>query len=59
MAADLVAATGGDHQPRWVALPTTPDPLMDSVDLHGAHDFRHTFATWLEDAASQPESSMR
>ena len=19
------------------------------VDLHGAHDFRHTFATWLED----------
>jgi integrase-like protein len=33
-----------------VALPTTPDPLMDSIDLHGAHDFRHTFATWLEDA---------
>jgi integrase len=20
------------------------------VDLHEAHDFRHTFATWLEDA---------
>ena len=20
------------------------------MDLHGAHDFRHTFATWLEDA---------
>jgi Phage integrase family len=20
------------------------------LDLHGAHDFRHTFATWLEDA---------
>jgi integrase len=20
------------------------------VDLHGAHDFRHTFSTWLEDA---------
>jgi len=20
------------------------------VDLRGAHDFRHTFATWLEDA---------
>jgi integrase len=19
------------------------------VDLHGSHDFRHTFATWLED----------
>ena len=49
-AADLVADTGEDHQPQWVALPTTPDPLLDSVDLHGAHDFRHTFATWLEDA---------
>ena len=20
------------------------------TDLHGAHDFRHTYATWLEDA---------
>jgi integrase len=20
------------------------------ADLHGAHDFRHTFSTWLEDA---------
>jgi integrase len=25
-------------------------PLREAVDLHGAHDFRHTFATWLEDA---------
>jgi integrase len=25
-------------------------PLLDAVDLHGAHDFRHTYATWLEDA---------
>src|ERR687898_774678 len=23
---------------------------LAAVDLHGAHDFRHTFATWLEDA---------
>ena len=23
---------------------------MEAVDLHGAHDFRHTFSTWLEDA---------
>jgi integrase len=22
---------------------------LDAVDLRGAHDFRHTFATWLED----------
>ena len=25
-------------------------PLLEAVDLHGAHDFRHTFSTWLEDA---------
>jgi integrase len=31
-------------------LPVVRDPLLDAVDLHGAHDFRHTYATWLEDA---------
>ena len=31
-------------------MPTTRDPLLEAVDLQGAHDFRHTFATWLEDA---------
>jgi integrase len=31
-------------------LPVARDPLLDAVDLHGAHDFRHTYATWLEDA---------
>ena len=31
-------------------MPTIRDPLLEAVDLHGAHDFRHTFATWLEDA---------
>jgi hypothetical protein len=35
---------------RWSAVPATRDPLLEAVDLHGAHDFRHTFATWLEDA---------
>jgi integrase len=35
---------------RWSAVPTTRDPLLEAVDLHGAHDFRHTYATWLEDA---------
>ena len=24
--------------------------VLEAVDLHGAHDFRHTYATWLEDA---------
>ena len=35
---------------RWSALPVAHDPLLDAVDLHGAHDLRHTYATWLEDA---------
>jgi hypothetical protein len=35
---------------RWSALPVASDPLLQAVDLHGAHDLRHTFATWLEDA---------
>jgi integrase len=30
-------------------MPTIRDPLLETVDLHGAHGFRHTFATWLED----------
>jgi Phage integrase family len=35
---------------RWSAVPIVGDPLLEAVDLHGAHDFRHTYATWLEDA---------
>jgi integrase len=35
---------------RWSAVPTTRDRLLEAVDLHGAHDLRHTYATWLEDA---------
>ena len=35
---------------RWSAAPAARDPLLEAVDLHGAHDFRHTYATWLEDA---------
>jgi integrase len=50
VAAELVAGAGEDGQQRWLPLPTVRDPLLDAVDLHGAHDFRHTFATWLEDA---------
>jgi integrase len=50
VAADLVSSAGEDSQPRWRALPTIRDPLLEAVDLRGAHDFRHTFATWLEDA---------
>jgi DNA-binding transcriptional MerR regulator len=35
---------------RWSAVPATRDPLLKAVDLHGPHDLRHTFETWLEDA---------
>ena len=31
-------------------MPVARDPLLDAVELHGAHDLRHTYATWLEDA---------
>ena len=50
VAAELVAGASEDGQQRWRALPTARDPLLETVDLRGAHDFRHTFATWLEDA---------
>jgi predicted ArsR family transcriptional regulator len=50
VSAELVASTGEDGQQRWRVLPTARDPMLEAVDLHGAHDFRHTFATWLEDA---------
>ena len=50
VAAELAASADEDGQQRWRVLPTARDPLLEAVDLHGAHDFRHTFATWLEDA---------
>jgi integrase len=41
-----------DRQPatRWSATtPSLASPL-DQLQLHGPHDLRHTYATWLEDA---------
>jgi predicted ArsR family transcriptional regulator len=52
-AAGLAAADVDDQDvtaARWSAMPATRDSLLEAVDLHGAHDFRHTYATWLEDA---------
>jgi integrase len=46
----LAVADGTGAARRWSALAPSGDPLLDAVDLRGAHDFRHTFATWLEDA---------
>jgi hypothetical protein len=47
-AADVAAID--PHTQRWTLRPATQHPILEAVDLHGAHDFRHTFATWLEDA---------
>jgi integrase len=44
------AATADPQTQRWMLQPAAHHPLLDAVDLHGAHDFRHTFSTWLEDA---------
>jgi integrase len=50
-AAGLATILDGDGLTgHWSALRAPRAPLLDAVDLHGAHDFRHTFATWLEDA---------
>jgi hypothetical protein len=49
-AAGLAAADEPDAARWWALAPPTPSPLSH-LDLHGPHDLRHTFATWLEDAA--------
>jgi hypothetical protein len=52
-AVGLAAIDHGDQdgpEACWSVLPAARHPLLDAVDLHGAHDFRHTFSTWLEDA---------
>ena len=51
-AAGLVAADDNDQAParRWAAAPVARDPMLDAIALHGAHDLRHSLATWLEDA---------
>ena len=49
-ASGLAAADGRGPARRWSPLVPPGDPLLDAVDLRGAHDLRHSFATWLEDA---------
>jgi predicted ArsR family transcriptional regulator len=48
--ADADTAAMDPQTRRWMLRPATQHPLLEAVDLHGAHDFRHTFSTWLEDA---------
>jgi predicted ArsR family transcriptional regulator len=51
--AELAAADAAiveDWAEWWTFRPAAQHPLLEAVDLRGAHDFRHTFSTWLEDA---------
>jgi integrase len=41
----------GDGPLRWSAAEFDQPQRFNDLDLHGPHDLRHTFATWLEDAA--------
>ena len=50
VASGLAAPDGTGPARRWSPLAPSGDPLLDAVDLRGAHDFRHSFSTWLGDA---------
>jgi integrase len=39
-----------DGVARWAAVRAAQVRRFDDLDLHGPHDLRHTYATWLEDA---------
>ncbi len=43
-------AIHGDGPMRWSATETDQTRRFGDLDLHGPHDLRYTFATWLEDA---------
>jgi integrase len=56
-ALDMLKAKGlahpqihSDGSLRWAAAATDDARRFADLDLHGPHDLRHTFATWLEDA---------
>jgi integrase len=46
-----VPAIYGDGPLRWSAAELDQPQRFSDLALHGPHDLRHTFATWLEDAA--------
>ena len=43
-------SSSGEDAIRWAAVEAAQVRRFDHLDLHGPHDLRHTFATWLEDA---------
>ena len=48
--AGLVTAVDDDSTAQWTAVKPAQVRRFDDLDLHGPHDLRHTYATWLEDA---------
>ena len=46
----MVTAGSEDGTARWAAVKAAQVRRFDDLDLHGPHDLRHTYATWLEDA---------
>jgi DNA-binding Lrp family transcriptional regulator len=48
--AGAVTAVGKDSIARWAAVRAAQVRRFDDLDLHGPHDLRHTYATWLEDS---------
>jgi integrase len=51
-AVGLAGRINNDRQPpRWSPVDPAPyETPLANLELHGPHDLRHTFATWLEDA---------
>jgi hypothetical protein len=43
-----------DDDARWKAQPPPGNAVLDKLELHGPHDFRHTLSTWLEEAGIPP-----
>jgi integrase len=53
LAAPTAGKPGPDDPGReacWAAVTPPKNRILDGLELHGPHDFRHTYATWLEDA---------
>jgi integrase len=48
--AGVVTAVAENGTAQWTAVKAAQVRRFDDLALHGPHDLRHTYATWLEDA---------